>query len=101
MEVNLKSYTGLGRTAVLAIASIEPLGNKTPWKQDNTISSGILTQRCMLLICSFMASGHLILDRASTSVLDLPGLYDKEKWKEARPAIHLCVVASYLALVRI
>ena len=43
-----------------------------------------------------MASGHLILDRASTSVLDLPDLYDKEKWKEARPAIHLCVVASNL-----
>ena len=55
----------------------------------------------MLLMCSFMASGHLILDRASTSVLDLPDLYDKEKWKEARPAIHLCVVASNLALVRI
>ena len=52
-------------------------------------------------MCSFMASGHLILDRASTSVLDLPDLYDKEKWKEARPAIHLCVVASNLALVRI
>ena len=50
----------------------------------------------MLLMCSFMASGHLILDRASTSVLDLPDLYDKEKWKEARPAIHLCVVASKL-----